>query len=125
MLDEKNRRILVIDDNHQIHEDFRKILAARNERAELVSLEAAVFGVEAKTVAREYYEIDSAYQGQEGFEKVRASVESQERYALAFVDMRMPPGWDGVQTIERSGKSIRTFRSSSAAHTPTIRGKTC
>jgi len=21
-------------------------------------------------------------------------------YAMAFVDMRMPPGWDGLETIE-------------------------
>src|SRR5580658_4919011 len=47
----------------------------------------------------EKFEVDSAYQGQEGWEKVCAAVKSGTRYAMAFVDMRMPPGWDGVETI--------------------------
>jgi signal transduction histidine kinase len=32
---------------------------------------------------------------------VKTAVSSDQHYALAFVDMRMPPGWDGLQTIER------------------------
>jgi diguanylate cyclase (GGDEF)-like protein/PAS domain S-box-containing protein len=106
---EKNRRILVIDDNRAIHEDFRKILGTRGGAAAddaaaddaLAELEADLFGepeVAAPVVVP--YLIDAASQGQEGFEMVQRSVERDERYALAFVDMRMPPGWDGVQTIE-------------------------
>jgi len=92
-------RILVIDDNRAIHEDFRKILAAQQPNGALESLEEELFG---KPKARSAsYELDSAYQGQEGYEKVVASLKSDQRYALAFVDMRMPPGWDGVQTIEK------------------------
>ena len=47
------------------------------------------------------FEIDSAYQGQEGLEKVRLAREAGRPYALAFVDVRMPPGWDGIETISR------------------------
>src|SRR5690349_13424535 len=99
MTQDKNRRILIVDDNRAIHTDFRKILAPASAvaaaAADLVDAEAKLFGSE-PTTRVETFEIDSAYQGQEGWEKVRASVESGRRYAMAFVDMRMPPGWDGV-----------------------------
>jgi diguanylate cyclase (GGDEF)-like protein len=47
------------------------------------------------------FEVDFACQGQEGYDKVVASVASGNPYHLAFVDMRMPPGWDGLQTIQK------------------------
>jgi two-component system sensor histidine kinase/response regulator len=93
-----NRRILLIDDMPSIHEDFRKILAP--VRHELEQAEAALFGGTAPT-ARDAYELDSAYQGREGLALVEAAVQAGRPYAMAFVDMRMPPGWDGVETIER------------------------
>jgi CheY-like chemotaxis protein len=43
--------------------------------------------------------IDSAFQGQEGLAMARRAAEEGNPYALAFVDVRMPPGWDGVETI--------------------------
>ncbi|WP_372876057.1 ATP-binding protein [Pseudomonas sp.] len=96
-----NRRILLIDDTPSIHEDFRKILLldTRTE-AELDAVEAALFGEELKAGAPQF-ELDSAYQGQEGLAKVCASMRANRPYALAFVDMRMPLGWDGVETIEQ------------------------
>ena len=99
---EKNRRILIVDDNRAIHEDFKKILATRADRSALDDAEAKLLGIASTAPPEdrtEKFEIDSAYQGQEGWEKVRAFVESGARYAVAFVDMRMPPGWDGVETI--------------------------
>ena len=47
------------------------------------------------------FEIESAYQGQEGVALVQQALEEGRPYAMAFVDMRMPPGWDGLETIER------------------------
>ena len=95
-----NRRILVIDDTPAIHEDFRKVLTTTVRASDLGELEAALFGTEAQTAAIGF-ELDSAYQGQEGLAKVRQSLDAGLPYAMAFVDMRMPPGWDGVETIER------------------------
>jgi len=96
-----NRRILVIDDNRAIHDDFRKILCPTQCADGLDDLEKELFGAAPAAHKREIYEVHSAYQGQEGLEMVKRSVEAGSRYALAFVDMRMPPGWDGVQTIEK------------------------
>jgi diguanylate cyclase (GGDEF)-like protein len=100
-LDVTNRRILVVDDNSAIHEDFRKILASDRDSSDLDELEAALFGTASEAAPTVGYELDSALQGKEGVEKVIAASEAKQPYAVAFVDMRMPPGWDGVETIER------------------------
>ncbi len=94
-----NRRILLVDDTPAIHEDFRKVLC-REAASELDDFEAALFGATTQK-ATLVFELDSAYQGQEALEKVRQSIDANLPYAMAFVDMRMPPGWDGVETIER------------------------
>jgi PAS domain S-box-containing protein len=97
-----NHRILVIDDNAAIHEDIRKILARpRSGPATMVDEEALLFGGSNDSTNIPCFEIDSALQGQEGLEMVRKSLEAGQPYALAFVDVRMPPGWDGVETITR------------------------
>ncbi|WP_347901793.1 ATP-binding protein [Pseudomonas purpurea] len=99
-----NRRILLIDDTPSIHEDFRKILTPEAQHtAELDDMEAALFGSEAKPAAT-LFELDSAYGGQEGLSKLLQAMEEQRPYALAFVDMRMPQGWDGAETIEHLWK---------------------
>ncbi len=95
-----NRRILVIDDNRAIHEDFRKILSAEPESAaDLEEDEAILF--DAAPAPSVVFEIDSAYQGQEGLAMLQASLAENKPYAMAFVDVRMPPGWDGIETISR------------------------
>lgn len=95
-----NRRILVIDDNASIHEDFKKILAPPVDSDSLNQARAALFG-EAPTLPTQVrYELDFASQGREGFGLVQSAQQAGNPYALAFVDMRMPPGWDGLETIE-------------------------
>ena len=86
-----NRRILIIDDNPAIDEDLRKILAGDDDLEDLQGEEALVFGT--SLVQAERFEIDSAFQGKEGLEKVNAALAKGRPYALAFVDVRMPPGW--------------------------------
>ncbi|HMD55326.1 MAG TPA: PAS domain-containing protein, partial [Phycisphaerae bacterium] len=98
--EEKNRRILIIDDNRAIHDDFHKILVPKDV-VDLDEIEAKLFGDSKPAPQRVKYGLDSAYQGQEGLELVCKAVQAGQRYALAFVDMRMPPGWDGLQTIEK------------------------
>jgi diguanylate cyclase (GGDEF)-like protein/PAS domain S-box-containing protein len=100
MIPQENRRILLVDDLPGIHEDFRKILGAAAATPELDADEAILFGAPTRA-APVHFEMDSAYQGMEALEKVRASMLADRPYAMAFVDMRMPPGWDGVETVER------------------------
>jgi predicted signal transduction protein with EAL and GGDEF domain len=99
---EQNRRILIVDDNRAIHDDFRKILGkAAQTRDELNALDAELFGTEAAETADEAFELESAYQGEEAIEKVRQARASGRGYALLFVDVRMPPGLDGIETTAR------------------------
>jgi two-component system, cell cycle sensor histidine kinase and response regulator CckA len=98
----KNRRILIIDDNRAIHDDFRKILSPGTvTAAALDATEAALFGKSANVVQKLQYEIDSAYQGHEGVMLVKQALEAGRPYALALVDIRMPPGMDGVETTQK------------------------
>jgi signal transduction histidine kinase/AmiR/NasT family two-component response regulator len=94
-----NRRILVIDDNKAIHEDFIKILGRQNSSPNnLAETEAALFGDETQHLELPEFQIDSAFQGQEGLNLIEKSLQENHPYAMAFVDVRMPPGWDGVET---------------------------
>ncbi|WP_236216321.1 putative bifunctional diguanylate cyclase/phosphodiesterase [Pseudomonas rhodesiae] len=95
-----NRRILIVDDTASIHEDFRKILCAdTHAEPSLDSLEETLFGTPA--APRQVFELDSAYQGQEALALVSQALAANAPYAMVFIDMRMPPGWDGLQTIEQ------------------------
>ena len=96
----KNRRILVIDDNRTIHDDVRKILGAKQAHAAgLDEAETMLFDDASAGRRADGFEIDSAYQGREGLEMVRQALRAERPYAAAFVDIRMPPGWDGITTI--------------------------
>ncbi|ETD38818.1 GGDEF/EAL domain-containing response regulator [Pseudomonas chlororaphis] len=96
-----NRRILIVDDTASIHEDFRKILAAADAPEDSLSdAEAALFGTPV-SAALEHFFLDSAFQGREALNMVQAALERNAPYAMAFIDMRMPPGWDGLETIKR------------------------
>jgi diguanylate cyclase (GGDEF)-like protein/PAS domain S-box-containing protein len=95
-----NRRILLVDDLPSIHEDFRKILLPPAAATDLDADEAVLFGAPTSGTSIRF-EMDSAFQGAEALEKVSASLLAGNPYAMAFIDMRMPPGWDGVETAER------------------------
>jgi CheY-like chemotaxis protein len=96
------RRVLVIDDNPAIQRDFRRLLCPEAPLdADLDVLEAAIFGTPPRPASRSSFQVDVASQGQEGLEMIRRTFRAGRPYALVFVDMRMPPGWDGIETIER------------------------
>ena len=97
-----NRRILIVDDNPSIHADFQKILCPTGpDKTAVHSLKAALFDRAPAPTATDKFELDSGYQGQEALEMVKQSLAASRPYAMAFVDVRMPPGWDGIETIAR------------------------
>ncbi|MEN6387237.1 MAG: HD domain-containing phosphohydrolase [Phycisphaerales bacterium] len=106
----KNRRILVVDDQQSIHEDFRRILCDKTQNITLELARAAVFG-NTENNAHELIKncsfnfiVDCAFDGHEALEKVVEAARLDKPYALAFVDMRMGKSWDGLQTIEKLWK---------------------
>jgi signal transduction histidine kinase len=97
-----NRRILLVDDNPAIHEDFRKILGGSDASASAIDDEAAeLFGESKPNRTEVTFDLDSAFQGEEALAKVQQKLAEGKPYAMAFVDVRMPPGWDGIETIAR------------------------
>ena len=98
----RSRRLLVIDDNRRIFDDFQTVLRATTDVADLDALHTDLFGDEGQNaVPDRFYHLDYACQGQEGYDKVKQALQHGQPYQLTFVDMRMPPGWDGLETIER------------------------
>ncbi len=100
----ESRRILIIDDNKDIHDDYKNILALSSPKNDLddflEDLLEETPTEESTANNNEKFIVDSAYQGKEGLEMVLQAIENGTPYMLAFVDMRMPPGWDGLETIE-------------------------
>lgn len=100
-----SHRILVVDDNPRIHEDIRKILCPAKDEIDLAQEEAALFGATPAVSERSDFQIDSAHQGQEGLALVEKALSEGRPYSMAFVDVRMPPGWDGIETIQHIWRS--------------------
>ena len=106
-------RILIVDDTYEIHEDFRKILRSprltmRNQelkKLEMELFEDTEFQVKAELTDIEY-RIDSAYQGNQAIDMVTSAYAGKDPYAVVFMDVRMPPGLTGVETIERIWKEF-------------------
>ncbi len=99
-MDSANFRILIIDDNPTIHEDFLRILKANHHSSELETLSLELFGHQQK-IQLPNFEIDVAFQGIEGIKYIQEALQQGRPYSLAFVDIRMPPGLDGIETIKR------------------------
>lgn len=99
-------RVLVIDDNEAIHLDFRSILERPEYADEFREIESKLFddGEEQYTAGLKF-QVDGALQGRDGLEMLKKGIEEGYPYTIAFVDMRMPPGWDGLETIENLWKA--------------------
>jgi CheY-like chemotaxis protein len=106
----EKKRVLVIDDSEAIHRDFRRILSPEQKRgaSELDQLEDALFGEVASSSppAEASFEVDSAFQGQEGLAKVEQAQSAGRPYSLIFLDYRMPPGWNGIETLRHLRKVV-------------------
>ena len=96
-----NHRVLVIDDNPAILEDYRKILTATKNTSAVHATREALFDTAYLNDSRVLFEMECASQGLEGLDLVKQAIHHDLPYAVVFVDMRMPPGWDGVETAER------------------------
>ncbi|HEX6884295.1 MAG TPA: response regulator [Planctomycetota bacterium] len=106
MLPPKNLRILVVDDQEAIRDDFKKILAAQ-AGASTSSARLAFLGgsAPAASAAQTAFELALCSQGDAAVAAVERALSEGRRFAAAFVDVRMPPGIDGVQTIKRLWKA--------------------
>jgi len=97
-------RILIVDDTPSIHEDFKKILATPGSMGSgLDEMADSLFGsTEQDSIYKEItYQLDSAFQGEEALNMIEKAEKEGEGYSLVFMDVRMPPGLDGIKTISK------------------------
>ena len=102
-----NTRILIVDDQDDIHVDFQEILDKDNKKATSDDLADAFLteNSETNTTYMPSFELTHASSGDEACQLVRTAKEENRPFAAAYVDIRMPPGMDGIETIRR----IREF----------------
>ena len=98
-------RILIVDDEPGMHESYRQCFAGTGDghSATLDALTAELFGERTSVDNPDTitFEATHCMQGLQGVEAVAASLENDDRYAVAFLDVRMPPGIDGKETAKR------------------------
>ncbi|PCJ21323.1 MAG: hypothetical protein COB02_01690 [Candidatus Cloacimonadota bacterium] len=100
-----NRKILIVDDSKAIHDDFKKIFTP-NKNIEFENLGSFLFeDQKVKPTIDTEFQLENAFQGQEAHQMVLDSIKNNAPYAMAFVDMRMPPGWNGIETIQHLWKA--------------------
>jgi len=97
-------RILVVDDEQAILDEFHEILCPTADCAEpeckLEDLGAKLFGETSRSSAVASFDLVLCHQGDEAVEKVRVASQEDKPFAVVFLDVRMPPGPDGVWTAE-------------------------
>ncbi len=98
-----NYRVLVVDDQDEIHNDFEEMLASGSTRRATDDL-ASAFVRETGKLVLPQFELSHATSGDEACDMVKAGRESNRPLAMAYVDVRMPPGTDGIETVRRIRK---------------------
>jgi CheY-like chemotaxis protein len=99
-----NTRVLIVDDNPSIRDDYRRILCPSTSGLEdLEQIEAVLFDEmrDHQSKLRPNFQTSFASQGEQAEDLARAAIEQGVPFAVAIVDVRMPPGIDGVETVKR------------------------
>lgn len=101
-----NYRVLIVDDEDGIHSDFKDMLNPTRARALTDQFAETLLeeGSENKTPFLPNFELVHAISGEEGYEIIRAGKDSNCPIVVAYIDVRMPPGIDGVEAIRRIRK---------------------
>ncbi|MFL6600918.1 MAG: putative bifunctional diguanylate cyclase/phosphodiesterase [Steroidobacteraceae bacterium] len=94
-------RILIVDENRAIHDEYRKTLQASDNDGAANEPERKLYreGGRGRAAVLEF-RVDSAYDGQEALRLVERAAGEQFPYCVAFIDLRMPPAWDSLETIQ-------------------------
>ena len=95
-----NYRVLVVDDQREIHQDFEEMLTPGVAGALTDDL-AEAFASEVDESFLPKFELLHARSGAEAYEKIKTAIETADPIAVAYIDIRMPPGMDGIETTRR------------------------
>ena len=95
-----NYRVLVVDDQREIHQDFEEMLTP-GFTAALTDDLAEAFASEVDESFLPKFKLLHARSGSEAYDIVKTTIETGDPIAVAYVDIRMPPGMDGIETTQR------------------------
>lgn len=103
-----NKRILIIDDDQDIWKAYSQVLLPASATAGSMTNDLdneldALLG-KSSSPQESSFQLSFAGQGQDGFVLAEEAIQKREPFALAFVDIRMPPGWDGMETATKLHK---------------------
>ncbi|WP_230769343.1 putative bifunctional diguanylate cyclase/phosphodiesterase [Sphingomonas sp. Leaf4] len=96
-------RILIVDDESAVHDAYRRSFR-RDDTADMLGAMAAELfdDVEATVAADEPdFRLIHHTQGLDAVAAVERGIAEGDRFAVAFIDVRMPPGIDGRETATR------------------------
>ena len=98
-------RILVVDDDAMLIGEYLRCLGEGFEpdlaTSTLGDLEKVLFGEETDEHGAARFDVQSRNQGLAAIEAVREAVKVGNPYAIVFLDIRMPPGIDGIEAARR------------------------
>ena len=102
----RNTRVLIVDDQDAIHTDFQEILNKTKGKIASDTLASAFLSVESQrgTIHLPTFELWHASSGDEAYRIIKTAKEANRPFAVAFIDIQMPPGMDGIETIRRIRK---------------------
>ena len=92
-----NNRVLIADDQREIHRDFEDMLNPNLVESSADHL-AMAFGSDVSENFLPELELLHAESGKEAYTKIKQAKDAGNPIAVAYIDVRMPPGWDGVKT---------------------------
>lgn len=95
-----NSRVLIVDDQPTIHDDFTEMLAGNVANPSGGELASAFLNEKEVNFLPEF-DLLHASNGEQACEIIREGRQSNRPIALAYIDIRMPPGMDGVETIRK------------------------
>jgi PAS domain S-box-containing protein len=97
-------RILVVDDEQLILDLFERVLCpGRNPQgseSKMEALGAKLFAEESPKPSTTSFDLVTCHQGGDAVKAVKLAVEENNPFAVAFIDVRLPPGPDGVWAAE-------------------------
>lgn len=102
-----SNRVLVVDDDLLIIDEYIRCLGEDFESdrstTTLSDLEKVLFGEETNVHGGANFKVHSRNQGEAAVEAVADAIKAENPYSIVFLDIRMPPGMDGIE----AGKKIR------------------
>jgi len=98
-------RILVVDDDQLLVDEYVRCLSEEFDEADAATtfsdLEKVLFGEDTNERGAARFDVESRNQGEAAVEAVKAAIGRGEPFSIVFLDIRMPPGMDGIEAARQ------------------------